>query len=94
MTRQSYLDYISTDGRYTAEAIGKHPDHGPYSVGHSFPALAQFDATGDKRYAATLKQCLRFFPILAQGIRPENKSPGLRCTAVLVFISPSPSETQ
>ena len=61
VTRQSYLDFIPPDSPYGGEAICSNPDRGQYGVRHSFPALAQYAASGEKRYAEAIKKSLKFY---------------------------------
>ncbi|HEY3416700.1 MAG TPA: hypothetical protein VGM23_07435 [Armatimonadota bacterium] len=75
VTKQSYLEYIPKDSQYSAEVISANPNtRGHFGVRHAFPALAQYDANPDPRYAAGIKQCLRVFD---KTVRAEvEKQPG------------------
>ncbi|MHB9131023.1 MAG: hypothetical protein ACYDBB_08040 [Armatimonadota bacterium] len=62
VTRQSYLEFIPKDSQYGAESMAANPlGRGVYGVRHAFPALMQYDATGDKRYADAIKKALHVF---------------------------------
>ncbi|MHB9026560.1 MAG: hypothetical protein ACYC7E_20700 [Armatimonadota bacterium] len=75
VTKQSYLEYIPKDSQYGVESISANPNgRHRFGVRHAFPALAQYDANPDPRYAAGIKQCLRVFD---KTVREEvEKNPG------------------
>lgn len=94
VTRQSYLDFIEKDSSYGIEAIARNPDRGLYGVRHAFPALAQYDVTGDARQAAVLKTCLRHFDTAVRRLVHERRwhecymfEPTLLCMYRKVFTS-------
>jgi len=73
VTRQTYLEFIPKDSAYGAEAICNNTDRGIYGVRHAFPALAQYAATGNKRYEEAIKKCLKFYEKAVRERVAKNK---------------------
>ncbi len=94
VTRQSYLGFIAPDSSYGVAAIAKNPDRGLYGPRHAFPALAQYDASGDPRQAGAIKTCLRHFDAAVRDVVRQRKwhecymhEPTLLCMYRKVFKS-------